>query len=764
MKLCNRFFVAMILLSACAWAQDSSCDGPDCQTQSPQIDTHSDSDVTKAAIGLPGGVDVRPNRSNEGLSNVIRGSQPDRLQEAGSIEKPGHGLAAQPETEFQQYVARSLGEKLQMYGYNLFNQPPSTFAPVDHIPVTADYVLGPGDEVTVHAWGQVDIDYTATINRDGNFYLPKVGTIHLAGLRYDRLHDEVNTAISRIFHNYQLTVSLGSLRSIEVFVVGQARMPGRYTVSSLSSLVNTVFAAGGPSVNGSMRDIELKRGNAVITHFDLYDLLLKGDKSKDERLLPGDVIYISPVGNLVAISGSVNSPAIYELNSPTTLQDLVTLAGGFTPVAAGRKALIQRIDNRTVRTVAEFSLDDGGLAHELRDGDIVTIQPVSARFDNAVTLRGNVERPGRHPWVHGMRVKDLVPDLYTLVTEKYWIEQNQVPGAVQADDKASAQTIRDRVLRASADINWNYAVIERLNMQDVTTRLLPFNLKKALLDPDSEDNLMLQPGDTVTIFSQTDVRVPRAEQSKYVTLEGEVQTPGIYKVEGNESLRDLVIRVGGLTPNAYLFGSQFTRASAQADQQKRLEQATREFERDIDLNANRRLNSAQQQPGAMNFSDPVQQQIATQRRLVEKLKEAKADGRVVLNIGPRQTTADAIPQIALEDGDRFYVPARPAFVSVFGAVENGSSFLYRPHRRASDYLREAGGGTRMADMKHTFVLRADGSVVSSKNHALDAKLMPGDAVIVPEDLNKSTFISNLKDWSQVIGQFGLGAAAINVLK
>jgi polysaccharide biosynthesis/export protein len=756
----NKLVVTFVLLSGFACAQ--TCDGPDCQTQSPQIDTHSDSDVTKAAIGLPGGVDVRPNRSSENLSNSIRGRQARMAQESAVPEKGGR-VAPEPDTEFQHYVSQSLGKRLSMYGYNLFSEPPSTFAPVDHIPVTADYVLGPGDEIVVHAWGQVDIDYTATINRDGNYYLPKVGTIHLAGARYDRLHDSINTAMSRIFHDYQLTVSLGSLRSIEVFVVGEARMPGRYTVSSLSSLVNTIFAVGGPSVNGSMRDIQLKRDNEVITHFDLYDLLLKGDKSKDQRLLPGDVIYIPPAGNLVAISGSVKSPAIYETNSGLTLRDLVTMAGGFTPVAAGRKALIQRIDNRSVRKVDEFSLEAPGLSRELQDGDIVTIQPVSARFDNAVTLRGNVSLPGRYPWSSGMRVKDLVPDLSRLVTEKYWQQQNHISGAAQHGAEENAPELRTEVTR-TAEVNWDYAVIERLNMEDLTTRLLPFNLKHALVEPDSEDNLLLKPGDVVTIFSKADMRVPVAKQSKYVTLEGEVKTPGIYKVDDNESLRDLVARVGGLTPHAYLFGAQFTSPAAQRDQQQRLEQATREMDRDVEFNANQHLNAIQQQGASKDFQDPVAAQVSTQRLLVEKLKEAKADGRIVLHIGPRQTEVADIPPLSLEDGDRFYVPARPTFVGVFGAVENGSSFIYRPHAKASDYLNEAGGGTRQADMKHTFVLRADGSVVNYKSHALEAKLMPGDTVIVPANLNKGSFTKDMKDWGQIIGQFGLGVAAINLFK
>ena len=210
---------------------------------------------------------------------------------------------AAPVTEFQEFVASSLGRKLPIYGHSLFDRVPTTFAPVDRIPVTDDYLIGPGDEVLIRAWGQIDLDGKLVVDREGEVFLPKVGALAVAGLKYQQLPEFFRTAIGRVFRNFDLTVSLGQLRSIQVFVVGQARHPGNYTVSSLSTLVNALFASGGPSASGSMRRIQLKRNNLVVTEFDFYDLLLKGDKSKDARLLPGDVIYIPPTGPSIAMAG-----------------------------------------------------------------------------------------------------------------------------------------------------------------------------------------------------------------------------------------------------------------------------------------------------------------------------------------------------------------------------------------------------------------------------------------------------------------------------
>ena len=684
---------------------------------------------------------------------------------APQVQQPVAALQpdAAQRNEFQDFVAQSLGRYLPLFGFNLFAGVPSTFAPVDSIPVTPDYVVGPGDEILIRAWGQVDIDYRAVVDRNGLINIPRVGNVNVAGIRYQELSGYLRTAIGRIFRNFQLNVTLGQLRSIQIFVVGHARRPGSYTVSSLSTLVNAVFASGGPSPKGSMRRIQLKRADRTVTEFDLYDLLLKGDKSKDAQLLPGDVIYIPPVGSLAAASGSVNEPAIYELKGSTTLNDFIQLSGGLSTTAEGRRVTLERIKDRKTRTVEEFTLDDTGLAREMKDGDLVRVYALSPRFENAVTLRGTVANPGRYPWREGLRVRDIIPDRESLIVPDYWQRQNRVSDVLIAGQ----QRLRVDVRRSYDEINWDYAVIERLDRSDLTPLLITFNLGRAIVDGDQSNNVPLRPGDVVTIFSKADIQVPIARQTKYVRLEGEFVAPGFYQILPGETLRQLVARVGGFTGNAYLFGSEFTRESTREFQQRRLDEAIDFLEKEI------QRTLAASAGGAVEKEDVEGARVRAegQVQLISRLRQARATGRIVLELPTEQPQMKDLPELALEDGDRFIVPSRPSTVAVVGAVYNQNAFIYRTDQRVSDYLSRAGGPTKDADTGSIYVVRADGSVISQRQSSsffgggvTGELLTPGDAIIVPEDLQKWRFTRALKDWTQILYQFALGVAGLKVLK
>jgi protein involved in polysaccharide export with SLBB domain len=734
---------------------------------------------------------------------------------------------------------QSIGRDLQMFGANLFRTVPSTFAPVDNVPVTPDYVIGPGDEIQIRAWGQIDVDYNAAVDRDGTISVPKVGVINVAGIKANDLPAYLKTVFGRTFRNFQLTATLGKLRSIQIFVVGQARRPGTYTVSSLSTLVTAVFAAGGPSSKGSMRNIQLKRGNQVVAEFDLYDLLLSGDKSRDAKLLSGDVIYIPPVGPLVAVTGSVNVPAVYELRQSTVLFDLIRWAGGLATTAAGQKATVERIEDHKARKVEEFPLDMGGLSRSIRDGDLVTVYSLVPRFDNAVALRGDVAQPGRFPWREGMRVRDLIPDREALLSRDYWVKRNQTVGldknvtsilnqqaatgtrltvedlnqrrkpegeldatigdtirrlqteseaakfldpnqtssAVQITRlqdankgtleaaKSDAQRLINQIKPSQREVNWDYAVIERLNRNDLTTSLIPFNLGKAIIDGDPEQNLLLQPGDIVTVFSKEDIKVPISKQTQYVRLEGEFNSSGVHQIVPGETLRQLVARVGGLASNAYLFGAQFTRESTRVQQEKSLDDALNRLERDISrFNALRAQNVTSPEDAAS-----LKQQAENQQALLTRLRQIRPIGRIVLEL-PEEAQIANLPDLPVEDGDRFLVPSQPSMVSVFGSVYTESSFIYRPEKRVADYLSQAGGPTKSADAGSIYVLRADGSVKSKQQTGFftasleRSRLMPGDSIVVPEELDRTTITRALKDISQIFYQFGLGAAAVKVIR
>jgi polysaccharide biosynthesis/export protein len=694
-------------------------------------------------------------------------------------------------SDFQKLVSASLGQVLPVYGRALFQNVPTTFAPVDHVPVTAEYVIGPGDELLIRAWGQIDLDLRARVDRNGAIYIPKVGEMNVAGLQYQQLQGFLKSHIGRIYQNFDLTVTMGYLRSIDVFVVGQAAHPGRYTVSSLSTLANAIFASGGPSTAGSMRHIQLKRGGKVVTDFDLYDLLIKGDKSKDVMLMPEDVIYFSPIGAQVAMGGQVNNPAIYELRAETTLGEALQLAGGLSTTASGSKVYVEEIKQHEERGIEEVKLDAAGLARSLKDGDVLNFTAISPRFIDAVTLRGNVASPGRYPWHEGMRVTDLIPGREFLITREYWNQENAINLQLQGNDGNSFATKKSAhatttenpsdadkekaarnnkavndVIRNAPEINWDYAVIQRISKQDLSTELLPFNLGKAVLQHDEASNLMLQPGDIVTIFSQADLRVPREQQTKLIRLEGEFNAAGIYRAQPGETLRDVVAKSGGLAPSAYLYAAVFTRESTRIQQQERLDLLISQMEQDLTRQAE------QASLNARNAEEASAARMATdaQREALNKLRQVKADGRVVLNFHPNDAALDAIPPLPLEDGDQFYVPARPIIVSVFGDVYNQGSFLQRPGKTVSHYVRDAGGPTRNADRNRMFVVLANGSVVSKdaagsfwSGGFQSMVLMPGDTVIVPEQLNPGAGWRHFKDFAQILFDFGLAAAAVKVL-
>lgn len=848
--------VGALVLPAAGWAQTSlstpesddsqfqfQCVGQDCPAD--QAPSWSNDDAMPGGVGNEKTTQSRPNgtlsdennngRGHGDINNVDDKQNPNRRFPSRRVIIP-----EPPPSEFQEFVASSIGHRLPIYGHNLFDHVPTTFAPVDRVPVTGDYVIGPGDEILIRAWGQIDLNGKLVVDRDGQVFLPKVGTISVAGLKYQQLPQYFRAAIGRVFRNFDLTVSLGQLRSIQVFVLGQARRPGSFTVSSLSTLVDALFSSGGPSDTGSMRRIQLKRNNVVVTDFDFYDLLLKGDKSKDARLLPGDVIYIPPAGPSMAMAGSVNVPAIYELSGNTTLASAIDMAGGLASTADGQKAVVERVEKHSTRLVEEFALDVRGSARELKDGDLVRIFALSPRFENSVTLRGNVAHPGRMEWHSGMHLRDLIPNQDALVTRDYWRSTNwaasagereerqtsrdywratspvakdgnnqtgpgavpddpaakagegvtsrfdqsldpldqpfeqpygrqsgrqRQPGTAQVSTAAELSKLRHQIAHNAPEINWDYAVIQRLNPEDLTMRLIPFNLGKLVLQGDERENLALDAGDVVTIFSQSDLAVPLAKQSKFVRLEGEFKSAGIYRAEAGETVRHLVERVGGFSPNAYLYGAEFTRESVRVEQQKGLGQLIEKLEEDLSRNA--------VAPAGVNPEDVADQRakLEAQRELIEKLRQVKAEGRVVFDLAPNAAAVGDLPEIALEDGDRLLVPFRPSTVEMLGAVYNKNSFLYRRGQRVDDYLKRAGGPTRDADKGRMFVIRADGSILSKQSVKglwnggfASLRLMPGDAIVVPQRLNQGSVLKGLRDWSQVFSQFALGAAAIRVIQ
>jgi protein involved in polysaccharide export with SLBB domain len=759
-------------------------------------------------------------------------------------------LPPEPLTEFQKFVASSTGQILPIFGANLFRRVPSTFAPVDMAPVPPDFVIGPGDELRIRVWGQVSFQANLRVDRSGEVYLPQVGPVHVANIPFSALDAQLRSAIGRVYHNFDLTVDLGQIRSIQVYLAGAARRPGVYTVSSLSTLVDALFAGGGPNTQGSLRHIELRRGSEKVTEFDLYNLLVRGDKSKDVKLLPGDVIFIPPVGPQTAINGSVKTPAIYELLPGETLAQALDDAGGVSAVASAARVSIERIENRSTRHAMEVAYDQNGLKTPIADGDMVHVFSIVPKYADTVTLRGNIANPGRFAWHPGMHISELIPDKESLITRNYWWKRVQLglpapefepmPGLqnmrqpfdnnpitlrpqLQPGEAGTSDLSQQTGLQASAtqpsgaqpsgtqsadaqlglqqnegmtaqqrggssslggaqqarqsalvprpaqrteihllapEIVWDYATIERLDPDTLKTTLVPFDLGKLVLQHDATQDLELKSGDIVSIFSEADIRIPLAQQTKLVTLDGEFVHAGVYTVEPNETLRHLVARAGGITPKAYLYGSEFTRESVRTVQQARIDEYVHSLEMSIQR-GNLAL-AASQDAGASAAAQPTEQSLLT------ALRQVRATGRIVLAFKPESIDLQSIPDVALENGDRFVIPPVPAVVNVVGAVYNQNSFLYEQGRTTGAYLLQAGGPNRDADTSHEFVIRANGDVASRDSkksgwgdNFAKLRLNPGDSIVVPNKIFKPSALRPALEWTQLFYQLALGAAVIH---
>ncbi len=758
----------------------------------------------------------------------------DRQLEDGSERDPERRRQPPPQpTEFQKFAELATGRLLKPFGSRFFADSADTEISADNIPVSADYVVSPGDEIVLRAWGSIDVDYRSKVDRNGQLNLPKVGSFNVAGVKAADLEAHLRAQLGRLFTNFSLSATLGQLRSVKIFVVGPAQRPGVYTLPSQSTLLSAVVAAGGPASNGSMRNLSLRRGGKVISELDVYDFLVTGNKSRDVQLAAGDVVVFQSAGPHVALTGATDTPAIYELRSSgESIADILRYSGGASILANPNRAQLERIDPTTQATAARFvesfQLDATGLRKRLQDGDILTLLAISPQFANAVTLKGHVAQPLRYPYTPGMRIRDLIPDRDALITPDFYRRKNLLVQVLEDDDYLERDRIRDRypsdslgrdpagssgrdtdrsriqrdrnpagaerqssrtstrsAERASVyaaselakkspaalfdELNWDYAVVERLNQTDLTTQVISFNLGKAVIQGDPAHNIELQSGDVVTVYSQKDIRVPVGRQTRLVSIEGEVSAPGFYQLNAGETLKQILRRAGGLTPQAYLYGLEFSREETRLRQTENLKQAIARLQALSATQTARDAANRRDDPGIGNVSA-----AATQAQLT-RLSQVRPNGRIALELTPDSATIDALPELPLENADRILIPPRPGFVTVAGAVVNTNAFLWRPGRTAGDYVKLA-GLDEAAEPSAMFILRADGTV----SHANDSSglfgygglrsqpLYPGDAVFVPNQLDFETwgraFVRNLKDFSQIFAQFGLGAAAIQTLK
>jgi len=564
-------------------------------------------------------------------------------------------------------------------------------------------------------------------------------------------------------------VLMGRLRTIRVYVVGEVVTPGSYTLSSLSTLYNALFAAGGPSKRGTLRNIQLMRNGKIIRSIDLYDFLLRGDKSQDERLQSGDTIFVPLIGPVVGIAGNVMRPAIYEIKNALTLRELFDLAGGVTSLGYLHRVQIERIVAHEKRIVEDFDLtgyakqwDSPGLKVNLKDRDLLKVLPILPTTKHIVYLEGHVMRPGGYEFKEGMSLLDLIPSFDELLPEPY-LEYADITRLVPPDfhpetipfnleellkgDKSQNIELKefDRITVYSRDTlrevpqvtisgevqkPGKYRLLDNMKVKDLIYDA--GNLKRSAYLPEAEITRLIKTekgvqSEILTInlgealgenpehnlpLKEDDYvfvrKIPEWYTDKTVSVNGEVKFPGEYSFSKGEPLSSVLERAGGYTERAYLKGAVFTRESARKKQEERLQGYISQLEEDI-------LRS-QAQVAEATVSDAeaksLEQSMLVKRELLRKTKEARATGRVVIVLEPLDTFRGSIYDLELEEGDTLFIPPVPGVVNVLGSVYNQTSIVYTKDKTVDFYLNKVGGPTPDAEGGEIYLVKADGSVIS----------------------------------------------------
>lgn len=658
--------------------------------------------------------------------------------------------------ELTDLVQNSVGTTLPIFGVELFDGRSMQQTALDPLTVPADYRVGPGDELLIRAWGQIDIDFQGQVDRSGLIFLPKIGQVMVAGQKLSDLKSLLSTSISKQFKNFELTVTLGALRQIQFYVSGFAKKPGVHTTESTATALHGLLASGGPLPSGDFRRIELRRGDKVVAVVDAYKLLIDGDKASDPQLLPGDVLFIPPAKGFVAVAGAVRRPAMYHLGAKTTISEVLGFAGGLSLAQQKPVVRLERLKEGG-RQIENINLDQAGADKPLQDGDILMVLPVSPRFEQFVTVRGNVAQPLRQPWASGMKVSSILNPRDGLIRPAAWMQQNG-----RSSLNGLSELARDVDFRRDfPDMEWDYAAIERIDPVSLTASVIPFNLAKALAK-DIDNDLLLVSGDTIVIFSKGDFRQPQEKKLKLVKVEGEVRAPGIYPVGLGETLSEVISRAGGLTTQAYIFGTIFSRESAKKDEAQRLREVTDRIEQDyFRYLAGRSRNASTQEEGVVSTGE-----LDAIKSLVGRLRTVQPEGRIPLNLLGAGAQYKDLPSVSLEDLDSIVIPTKPATVTVVGSVFRQGSLLWNSAWTSQNYVENSGGLRQHADRSGIVIFRADGTVRQQGGWfgGISADVNPGDTIVVPEDVQSSSWTRIFRDWSQIFYQMGLGGAALKILR
>ena len=836
-------------------------------TAEPEEEELPGDDVVRAQPGTRLVVDLVPNfdLTDEQLEEIeqdpvlrrIRGSHYYELDRSGNLVIPGLPdisllglseeqirirLGAEPELrQFEILVSllesfEPVSADLEPFGYDIFEAEDYGFSPVITGPVPPGYVLGPGDSVRVQLFGNTNNVYELDVSRDGVLNIPELGPVTVAGLTFSQFREDLDQRVAEMMIGTQVSVTIGSLRTIRVFVLGDANRPGSYVVSSLATMSSALYASGGISEVGSLRNIQLKRRGEVVSTLDLYDLLLNGDNSGDSRLQPGDVVFIPPVGSQIAVAGAVKRPAIYETSRSATVAQLIALAGGLEADAYPAGSRIERIDASRVRTTVSVDLDNGDdRGRRLSAGDRVFVPEVLPQLEQTVVLEGHVHRAGPYQWRRGMRLSDLLGSLAAIKPggdSEYLLIRREDPGsghvsavsanlaAALANPTSPENTLlmpRDRVYvfdlslgrqRVVAPIMeelelqsrdgepfqevgitgqvrapGTYPLEENMRVSDLIraggsltedaytlkAELVRYEIvagefrRTEVIEIDLADVLNRAQGSSDVVLEEHDhLRVsglPAWDSLWSVTLEGEVQFPGNYRIRRGETLAQVLERAGGLTDNAFPEGAIFLRESLREREQEQIEILARRLESDLT------------QLSLESLDTTGTDALTTGQELLTQLRSTEAVGRLVIDLGELLASGrdGGYADLELRDEDRLLVPKIAQEVTVIGETQQNTSHLYRPGISRDDYISMSGGLTRRADKGLIYVVRASGAVVTSSRSRWfarggDNEIRPGDTIVVPLETDRVRPLTFWTNVTQILYQASIAIAAIETFR
>nr|WP_319395105.1 SLBB domain-containing protein [uncultured Desulfobacter sp.] len=704
------------------------------------------------------------------------------------------------ETQYREMYQSDLSTNLKQFGYGIFDTgvvKPTSLAVPD-----GNYIIGTGDELLIRVWGSgLDASYPAIVDRRGNISLPKIGILEVAGIKYKDLETIIQNEANNYIQGINIKVAFTRLRSLEVYVVGAVKKPGLHIVPPFSTIFDGLMAAGGVYKKGSLRRIQLNRNGSQVQRFDLYDLLLKGDRTSDKQLENKDVIFVPGIGETVAVAGAVNDEGIFEIKRQRNIDDLVSMAGGVLPQALGTRIYLRRFkDNRefVVRDIENHGSLENWKSIPVQNGDMVDVT-FSKTLPKLVYLNGHVWTEDIFQYKKGLKLSHILtstellkPDaaiefafLYRYNPESTRFTPLQFPlakvfsreydTALRPFDQIQILSRKEIGIKESFNITGavrkpgQYEFSPGLTINDAIALAggVKFGGKTSnielarqtikndavvteynVLNQETDGNKNLRPFDTVLVPMLKDATLIRQ-----VSITGEVVCPGTYTISEGENLSNVIKRAGGFTPHAYFFGAKYTSEQAREIQQLSVNNMIKQLELEYI-----QMASGQTQK-ALSEEDAKAQLLATQQMesFLEKLRQIKAEGRVAIYLADLETFAGSSYDYVLKDGDSIFIPEKPYFVSVVGSVYMPGSFLYQPNQTLESYLSKSGGLAKGADEDHVYLIKANGEIVSAQqttglfsSNFEDIVLMPGDTIVVPQNLEKVPYLKLVSSISDIV--------------